>query len=515
MKITIRSKLILAISTLMIVVFSLAANLFIAEKKAELAEDIYLNTLAFGRLTAPDVAYKYDLYLAQNGFVYFNREISALFEQNRDVKSIKVISYEGNLLYDSATEKEKQYDGELRKISDENLLKQVHSENVSLKTSDGDFVFLEVDEDGKVTPSLEQGVLVDYLVVPGSEKYAVVYELTYKYLNERIELMVSRIIYLAIFAIMLGMILSLLMAGQLTKPVKKLVIGAGEVAKGNLGIRVDIRTHDEMKYLGDAFNQMAADLEKSIEAKLYKERVTRELQIAGEIQKRILPEKIPSVEGLDLAAGLIPAEEIGGDIYDFITMKNGRTLMYVGDVTGHGVPAGIVSSIANALFYAYSGEIDLKKLLANVNRVMKEKTMATMFMTLCMMEWDALRKSFRYVNAGHEPLIHYKAKERKATLIKDKGMALGMIPDISDKLTLNELPLSSGDFVVVISDGIAECWKNKKENYGFERLVAAVERAAMNEDAVKIKDAILNSVKSFANGYPQMDDITIMVIRRA
>ncbi|MFA5821149.1 MAG: PP2C family protein-serine/threonine phosphatase [Candidatus Gracilibacteria bacterium] len=511
MKITIRSKLILAISTLMIVVFSLAANLFINEKKAELAEDIYLNTLAFGKLTAPDVAYKYDLYLAQNGFVYFNREISSLFEQNRDIKSIKVISYEGNLLYDSATEKDKQYDGELRKVSDENLLKQVRSENVSLKTGDGNFVFLDAVEDS----GLEQGTLVSYFVVPGNEKYSVVYELTYKYLNERIALMISRIVYLAIFAIMLGMILSLLMAGQLTKPVKKLVIGAGEVAKGNLATRVDIRTHDEMKYLGDAFNQMAADLEKSIEAKLYKERVTRELQIAGEIQKRILPEKIPNVEGLDLAAGLIPAEEIGGDIYDFITLKNGRTLMYVGDVTGHGVPAGIVSSIANALFYAYSGEIDLKKLLANVNRVMKEKTMATMFMTLCMMEWDALRKSFRYVNAGHEPLIHYKAKEKRAIMIKDKGMALGMIPDILDKLTLNEIQLSAGDFVVVISDGIAECWRNKSENYGFERLVAAVERAAMNEDAVKIKDAILSSVKSFANGYPQMDDITIMVIRRA
>ncbi len=510
MKITIRSKLILAISTLMIVVFSLAANLFINEKKAELAEDIRLNTLAFGKLTAPDVAYKYDLYLAQNGFVYFNREISVLFEQNRDIKAIKVISYEGNLLYDSATEKDKQYDGELRKVSDENLLAQVRSENISVKTTGDEFVFLETDED----VGLEQGTLVSYFVVPGNEKYSVVYELTYKYLNERIALMISRIIYLAIFAIMLGMILSLLMAGQLTKPLKKLVIGAGEVAKGNLATRVEIQTHDEMKYLGDAFNQMAADLEKSIEAKLYKERVTRELQIAGEIQKRILPEKIPSVEGLDLAADLIPAEEIGGDIYDFITLKNGRTLMYVGDVTGHGVPAGIVSSIANALFYAYSGEIDLKKLMANVNRVMKEKTMATMFMTLCMMEWDALRKSFRYVNAGHEPLIHYKAKERKAVLIRDKGMALGMVADILDRLTLNELQLSAGDFVVVISDGIAECWRDKKENYGFERLVAAVERAAMNEDAVKIKDAILGSVKSFANGYPQMDDITIMVIRK-
>jgi HAMP domain-containing protein len=522
MRITIRSKLILAISTLMVVIFAVAANLFINEKKMQMADDIFVNMKAFTKLTASTVADDYDLYLKENSFVYFNRDIKQIFSQNENVDSIKLISYSGEILYDSVSDLTAKYEGPARKVGEE-FLKQIKSENISVKTSEGSVLFIKQETDGeseivdvndKVLAPMKSGTLIDYFVVPANDKYSAVYTLTYKHLDERIASMQMRIIYLALFAVMMGMILSFVVSANLVKPIKKLVIGADEIAKGNFDTRVDIRTHDETKLLGDAFNQMAVDLKKSIEAKIYKERVAHELGIAAEIQKRIIPKEDPKIEGLDISAGIIPATEIGGDMYDFLSMED-RLVMYVGDVTGHGVPAGIMSSIANALFFGYSGEKDLKKIISDVNRVMKAKSMTNMFMTLCLAEWHKKDKKFRFINAGHEQIIHYKAKDKTTEVISAKGIALGMVPEIEKLVEVHDIDFQVGDVIVMYTDGIPEAWKNEKELYGMDRLVYAVNNFGQHlETALAIKEAILSDVEQFVQGHAQMDDITVMVIRR-
>ncbi|PIZ75044.1 hypothetical protein COY05_05210 [Candidatus Peregrinibacteria bacterium CG_4_10_14_0_2_um_filter_38_24] len=525
MKISIRSKLILAISLLVIVMFSIAGMLFINEKKTELANDIYANALAFSRLTSSTVAYNYDLYLAQNGFVYFNKEIKTIFDQNADVSVIKVLNFSGEVLYDSSADTDKKYDGEKRVIKDEDLLSQVKAESISLKTLDGRTVYLKQNASGnfdfvdnleKPIDALESGTMVDYFVVPATEKYVVFYKIDYKHLDERIAIMVKRIVYLVLFGIMMGMIMSFIMSLQITRSVKKLVTGAEGISRGDFTTHVDITSGDELGFLGKAFNKMAVDLGASVEAKVYKERVTRELELATQIQDRLVPDddQIPQFADLDVSGGLIPASEIGGDIYDFIKVSDDRLLMYLGDVTGHGVPAGIISSIANALFYGYADREDIKQVVVDVNRVLKAKTMPTMFLTLCFAQWQVSTKKFSYVNAGHEQLLHYVAKAKNVDVRPAGGIALGMIPDVSKHVKIEEIGLDSGDFVVIYSDGIPECWRNEKELFGMERLKATVEKFSNLPTAKEIKDAILAEVKAFANGYKQMDDITIVVVKR-
>ncbi|MEK7086149.1 MAG: SpoIIE family protein phosphatase, partial [Patescibacteria group bacterium] len=363
---------------------------------------------------------------------------------------------------------------------------------------------------------LKACTLLDYLLIPANEKYSVVYKFDYHNLNERVDRMRMRIIYLALFGIMLGMILSFVMSAQVTKPIAELVEGAGKIAKGDFSARVNIKTRDEMSFLGKAFNQMAQDLEKSIEAKVYKERVAHELKLAAEIQDQLIPDQneIPKIEGIEIAAGLITAEEIGGDIYDFFKLDDKRLMMYLGDVTGHGVPAGIISSISSALFYGYSIEADLKKILLQVNRVLKAKTMPTMFLTLCLMQWDVSLKKFTYSSAGHEKILHYSAGTKKSEYTPAGGIALGMLQDISKHITVQEIDFKTGDYLVIYSDGIPECWKNSDELYGPERLKSAMERFVDLESPEAVMKAILADVKNFSAGYKQMDDITIMVIRR-
>ncbi len=524
MRLPIRSKLIMAISTLMVVVFSLAAYLFISEKRVEMADDIYGNSLSFARLTSNRVVSDYDLYLAENSFVYFNRELKSIFEQNDDINKIQIVSYGGEILYDSLFDVDKKYEGEKRMIEEANLLAQVRSENVSVKTKNGRTVFIKrdlkgdfyyVDKDEKSVDPLEKGELIEFISVPASEKYSVIYSIDYTNLDERINTMMTRIIYLAIFGIMLGMILSFVMSGQFSNPILKLVASAEQVAKGDFSARVDIKTHDEIGFLGNAFNKMTEDLAASVEARLYKERVTRELELAAQIQKQIVPLNVPKINGLDISCALLPAEEIGGDIYDFLSLGKDRLMMYLGDVTGHGVPAGIVSSIASALFYGYAMQGDLKRIVIEVNRVLKAKTMPNMFMTLCITEWDAVKKSFEYVSAGHEQIIHYQASAKKASLCKAGGVALGMLPDISKHISNESINLQVGDYLVIYSDGIPEAWKNKEENYGIEKFVSLVAKSGQElNSADEMKQAILEDVNRFTAGYKQMDDITLLVVKR-
>ncbi len=521
MKMTIRAKLVLAISVLVIILFSIASYLFITEKKTELAYDIYINSLAFGRLTSPNVVHNYELFLEQDSFVYFNREMVSIFGQNDDVDTIKVLSYDGRIVYDSSVDIDEKYVGAPR-IVDEELLNQIHSRNIAMQMQDGERYYLKIAPDGQVffvdeyessvMPPAEDA-LISYFVVPTSEKFSVYYGLDYSNLDERIARMQTRIIYLALFGVMLGILMSMFMSKRVTKPVGELVSGAKRIAKGDFKTRVDVKTNDELSFLGSAFNEMAVDLEAGLNAKLYQERKTTELQLATKIQEELIPKKIPIVQGIELAASITPAGEIGGDIYDFLPLGPDKLLMYLGDVTGHGIPAGIISSIANSLMYGYASQGDLKKILVEVNRVLKAKTMTSMFMTLCLLSWDAKDQKLAYSSAGHEQLIHYRAATGKADLEPAGGMALGMIDDISMITKVVDVDFPVGDYIVLYSDGIPEAWKNENESYGMERFQEVVAKFA-GGSAEDLKNAILQDVKDFCGGYEQMDDITIMVIKR-
>jgi len=279
---------------------------------------------------------------------------------------------------------------------------------------------------------------------------------------------------------------------------------------------VIIDSKDELGSLGTAFNQMARDLEKSLEARVYKERVGREVELARQVQKEIVPDKLPKLKGLDVAAGLVSATEVGGDMYDFIPVKDG-SLIYLGDVTGHGIPASIVGAIANSLFYSYSGSGDLKKIICSVNDVLKEKTMATMFMTVCMLKWDFVAGRLTYVNAGHEPTLQFKAVSGEVVEGTKDGMAIGMVK--SPQCPVNEVDpgFETGDVFVIYSDGLLEAWKNEKESYGMERLKVSVKvaSAVKGASAGSIKDAILADVAKFTGVYEQKDDQTILVLKKS
>ena len=518
---SIKTKLILGLSVLVIFLFSVTAFLLIDEKKKEISRDIYVEARSFSELTSPKIVDLYNSLLAQNSFVLFNREIKDVFRKNEDIAAIKIASFSGDVLYDSTLEQERQYSGTARPIADPDLRARVQAllpsyafENertVYLKKNE-EGVYTAVNENEKEIQPIEDTDLITNIVYPLAPRFAVIFDVTYENLRSRVVRTTERIVLLLVFGILLGLGFGWYFSDRITNPIQKLTEGALVLAKGDFTARVVVKTRDEVGVLAETFNKMAGDLEVSTKAMIYKERIAKELEVAAKMQKQILPDKLPQIVGLDLAASVIPAAEIGGDCYDFIQVDPQTHLFYISDVTGHGVPSGIVVSIANALIYSYANTSSLRDILINANRVLREKTAQNMFMTLLMLRYH--EGELNYVSAGHPEMLHYHGIDKKVSVEKGGGIALGMVPDISKMLVESSVNFQIGDCIVLYSDGIPEALSTHGEQYGLQRLKRALNDQGELNSAEAIKNSLLADVKQFMADATQMDDITIVVVRR-
>lgn len=519
---SIKTKLILGLSALIVVLFSLAAFLLIDEKSRELSRDMYTRARAVTELSTPRVVDLYKSLLAEESFVLFNREIKDVLNKDEDIKNIKIYIFAGEVLYDSAEENVRRYEGQERTVKKSAYIERIKAALPSYLLEDGRVVYLKKEHEGTYRAvdaqeheilGIEDGDRIVDIIFPYQGAFAVQYDLTYENLQSRILRTTQRIVLLLIFGVLLGLGFGWYFSGRITEPLSKLSQGAALLGAGDFSARVMIKTQDEVGMLATTFNKMAQDLQASTQALVYKERVAKELELAARMQSQIVPKVMPQISGLQLAAALVPAAEIGGDCYDVIKVDEKNHLLYLSDVTGHGVPSGIVVSIANALIYSYSGEKNLCDVLVNANRVLKQKTTQNMFMTLIMVRYCG-DNQLTYVSAGHPEMMHYYGTEKKVVAERGGGIALGMVPNISQMVSEMKIPFNSGDCVILYSDGIPEGVNEKGEQYSPARLKRALVEAGELPSAEAIKNALIADVKEFMGKAPQMDDITLLVIRK-
>jgi len=520
---SLKTKLVVGMVILLVLAFGLSAVLLIKEKTRELSDDIYREIRSYSDLTAPQITTLYERYLAEDSFVYFNREIQSIFGKTPVITGIGVAEYSGEVLYDSTEEQARQYTGDPRLIPSGSMLSRVQATYPSYELDDGRVVFLKMDAQKnlntidlleKPVSPIEPLDRVVSVIYPVGARYAVLYSPSYDLLDQRIQAMWIKIILLTLFALLVGGAYAYFFSGNITRPLKKLQAGAVILGGGDFSARVQIETHDEVGMLAGTFNKMAEDLEKSVDAKMFQAKIGKELELAANIQKQLLPLTMPMIPGLDIAAGIIGADQVGGDVYDFFSPDQENFYGYVGDVTGHGVPASLVVSIANALFHSYSDLGDPKQILIKANKIIKEKTTANMFITLVLWHWNVKTQKMNVVNAGHEVPLKFTASTVKTDEMNKGGLALGMMPDISALMKDQYVELAKGDCLVFYTDGVPETWRNEKEQYGMPEFKRVVTQSCDLSSALAIKMALLADVKQWSQGYEQMDDITVMVVKR-
>lgn len=252
-----------------------------------------------------------------------------------------------------------------------------------------------------------------------------------------------------------------------------------------------------------------------LETRIERERLKAEFSVAQRAQQQMLPDALPQIPGLDIAAICKPSKEVGGDLYDFLSLSDGRLGIVVADVSGKGVPASLYMTLTKGLLISVSETAsDPGEILREVNRHLYEVCRRRMFVTLFLGVIDPATKTLVYARAGHNPTVFRRVAQQKTSLLKPKGMGLGLNSGkiFNQSLQVATLQLEPNDKLFFYSDGITEAMNPKNEEYGEERLM---EIAAMADGygATEARDAVLADVTTFLGANQPQDDQTLVVVK--
>lgn len=269
-------------------------------------------------------------------------------------------------------------------------------------------------------------------------------------------------------------------------------------------VDVIIEYQDQIDHLREAHRQL-------VEKKM----MERELQIAAEIQTRLLPKEIPNVQGLQISGTMKAAKEIGGDYYDFFRSETFRGInICIGDVSGKGVPAGLIMVMARSFLRSLlSTNKSLKEVMANLNSFLIQDMKETQFMTMLVCHWEETEQKLKYVGAGHEHILIYKAKEKKLIAIKTGGIMIGMLPDISPIIKEKEIELEEGDLVLLYTDGVTEARNKDDDLFGLTRVKEYLVKYG-HLDSEAFLNRMMGELLSFMGDQKQFDDITMIALKK-
>ncbi|MBI4788522.1 MAG: SpoIIE family protein phosphatase [Chloroflexi bacterium] len=243
-----------------------------------------------------------------------------------------------------------------------------------------------------------------------------------------------------------------------------------------------------------------------------KKRLEYELGLARQIQESFLPDACPLISDYEICSQWQTAREVGGDFYDFIPLTGGRWGIVIADVSDKGMAAALFMALARTIIRTMAiGKPTPHEAIDRANDVILTDAHSEMFVTVFYAVLDPARASVTYVNAGHNPPLLYRAATRQVTTLKEHGIALGVIPNIS--LHDCEITAEPGDVLLLYTDGVTEALNAREEEFGADRL-ASIVAASGHLSSDKLVDEILQSVAEFTGGGPNSDDLTIVAIKR-
>ena len=264
-----------------------------------------------------------------------------------------------------------------------------------------------------------------------------------------------------------------------------------------------------LRSLRGELGELRAQLEQSKE-------LQEDLERARKAQRRMLPPTPTDVPGYDLGVYFLACEKVSGDFYDFKVLEDGRVGILIGDVSGHGIDAGIVMGMAKKAFglRAQSGA-DPATVAAKVNGDIFPELEKATFVTATYGVLDAREHVFRFVRCGHTFPVHHRAEAREAEEVRSEGMVLGSVEDPAflQMTRVAEVSLGAGDFIVLFTDGLIEATEEEGEEFGVDRAKEAVLRHR-GASARGVIEGLIGSIHIFTGGHPQQDDQTVLVIRR-
>lgn len=319
------------------------------------------------------------------------------------------------------------------------------------------------------------------------------------------------LLFLVLAFLDVGMVVG--MGRSITAAIQGLKGGAAQLASGDLAHRIEVKGEDDLWDVAGAFNQAMAGFERSRELEQESARVENELELARQIQSRLLPPGPPKIPGFEIAGHYDPARQIGGDYFDHLDLGDGRVLLVIADVSGKGVPAALLMSGFRASLMSQTADLaagDPVALCGHVNDFLVRSVESGKFVTGFLAFADARTNTLHFVNAGHNPpvLLH---RDGTTQSLEAGGLMFGVMPGTPyDSARVTFTP---GDLLVLYTDGVVEGASPTQELWGDDRLIESVKRCAARS-SLDVVNTIAGEVRAFEGDAGPADDVTLLAARR-
>ncbi len=244
-----------------------------------------------------------------------------------------------------------------------------------------------------------------------------------------------------------------------------------------------------------------------------KQRLQRDLSIAREIQQSLIPKKVAQIDGFDVAGWNKPADETGGDCFDYLTLPDGSLALIIADATGHGIGPALIMAECRALFRAtISLSHNLCQVVGRVNSLLCADLPDDRFVTAFFGLLDPRDNTLSYLSAGHGPIIQYDRDADEFTDWPANAMPLGIQADLPFDESVR-IAMRPGDMVVLVTDGFIEYCNRDGEQFGAARILNHL-RTLRDGSCSEMIESLYREVRTFAAGAPQADDLTAIIIKK-
>ncbi len=338
--------------------------------------------------------------------------------------------------------------------------------------------------------------------------------------SQQLEYLLDRFGVLAVVGtgiLVLALITSIFLSRGLSKPLIELARGAREFGSGNFNYRLRMKRKDEFSDLAQSFNTMAISIQEYVhelqQETSRRERLESEFRIAADLQQTLLPEAAPRVEGVELLGWSQPSKDVGGDFFDYFELPNGRIGIVLGDATGKGLGAALLSTQCSSILRTLAAQdLPPAELLSLTNNEFYKRVGSThKFVTLFILTLDPETGMATYASAGHPPAFLTNPESKASRWLESEaGYPLGIVKDATfSEVTVR---LDPRDTIVIYSDGVTDAQDPSRQLFGEKRLEDAVKRYA-SLPPQELLDGLRSATTHHMYGKDPIDDMTVVIVR--
>jgi sigma-B regulation protein RsbU (phosphoserine phosphatase) len=323
---------------------------------------------------------------------------------------------------------------------------------------------------------------------------------------------------------LIALVIGVSMTRTITEAVHGLYEGTDRVMRGDFAHRIEVKGKDQLAELSRSFNRMTENLQRLLSVEKEKERLQSELEIAREVQNQLYPKTIPTVEGLEVLARCSPARIVSGDYYDYLSLRDARLALAIGDVAGKGISAALLMATVQASLRTQiracmdeldsgrpgpEGAFSAAHLVSQLNQQLYAFTSAEKFATFYFGIYDGRTGQLSYTNAGHPPPV--VIRDGTVLRLEPNGMVVGAFAFA--EYGEDRIDLVPGDLLACFTDGITEPENEYGEMFGEERLIDLLVKNSWRTPP-EIIDAVYAAVRQWTASPEAQDDMTMLLARR-